>query len=98
MVLERLADPVTVAAMAAHAGWAPRTFAPRFVAETGTTPLRWLATQHLLEARRLHLARDTGVSPTAYRRTYRGDHTHAVPGIKRRTPVTVGNESSSHQP
>ncbi len=121
-VLERRADPVTVAAMAAHAGWAPRTFARRFVAETGTTPLRWLAAQHLLEARllettelpvdqvaqrcglgtaanlRLHLARDTGVSPTAYRRTYRGDPTRSVPGIERRTPVTVGNESSSHQP
>ncbi len=122
-LLERLADPVTVAAMAAHAGWAPRTFARRFVAETGTTPLRWLAAQRLLEARRLlettelpvdqvaqrcglgtaanlrlHLARDTGVSPTAYRRTYRGDPTRSVPGIKRRTPVTVGNESSSHQP
>ena len=50
---ERLAEPVTVAALAAHAGWAPRTFARRFVAETGTTPLRWLAAQRLLEARRL---------------------------------------------
>ncbi len=48
--------------------------------------------------RAVHFARDTGVSPTAYRRTYRGDPTRSVPGIKRRTPVTVGNESSSHQP
>ncbi len=95
--LKRLTEPLTVADLAGHAGWAPRTFARRFLAETGTTPLRWLAAQRLLEARRLleatnlpvdqiaascglgtaanlrlHLARDAGTTPTAYRRSYRG--------------------------
>lgn len=51
--LNRLAEPLTVADLARHAGWAPRTLARRFVAETGTTPLRWLVAQRLIEARRL---------------------------------------------
>ncbi len=95
--LERLAEPLTVNDLARHAGWAPRTFARHFLAETGTTPLRWLTAQRLLEVRRLlevsdlsveqiaascglgtaanlrlHLARDTGTTPTEYRRTYQG--------------------------
>jgi transcriptional regulator GlxA family with amidase domain len=105
--LERLAEPLTVADLARHSGWAPRTFARRFLAETGTTPLRWLTAQRLLEARRLlettdlpiehvaaqaglgtaanlrlHLARDTTTTPTAYRHTYQGrsrpTHRHAT--------------------
>jgi transcriptional regulator GlxA family with amidase domain len=95
--LERLAEPLTVADLARHAGWAPRTFARRFVAETGMAPLRWLAAARIREARRLlevtdlsvddvaarsglgsaanlrlHLARDAGTTPTAYRATYQG--------------------------
>jgi hypothetical protein len=48
--LDQLAEPLTVADLARHAGWAPRTFARHFAAETGTTPLRWLTAQRLLEA------------------------------------------------
>lgn len=51
--LERIAEPLSVQDLARHAGWAPRTFARHFVAETGTTPLRWLTAQRILEARRL---------------------------------------------
>jgi len=65
--LERTADLVTVADLARHAGWAPRTFARRFVAETGTTPLRWLTAQRLLEARRLLEATDLPVDQVAIR-------------------------------
>jgi len=65
--LSRLADPLTVADLAAHAGWAPRTFARRFTAETGTTPLRWLAAQRLLEARRLLEVSDLPVDQVAAR-------------------------------
>jgi transcriptional regulator GlxA family with amidase domain len=49
---ERLAEPLNVATMAAHAGVSPRTFARRFRAETGTTPLRWLLSQRVLAGRR----------------------------------------------
>ena len=51
--LQRLDEPLTVADLADHAGWAPRTFARRFLAETGTTPLRWLVAQRVLHARAL---------------------------------------------
>jgi transcriptional regulator GlxA family with amidase domain len=51
--LERLDEPLTVAALAQQAGWAPRTFARRFRAETGHSPHRWLTAVRLLRARRL---------------------------------------------
>src|SRR5829696_2256355 len=50
---ERLAEPLTVDAMARHAGYSPRSFARRFVAETGTTPLQWLIGRRVAEAQRL---------------------------------------------
>ena len=93
----RLDEPLTVQELARHAGYAPRTFARRFLAETGVTPLTWLTSQRLALARRLlettdegvdrvaersglgsaanlrmRLHRDAGVSPSAYRATFRG--------------------------
>jgi transcriptional regulator GlxA family with amidase domain len=95
--LGHLDQPLTVADLARHAGWAPRTFSRQFVAETGMTPLRWLTAARVREARRLlevsdlpveeiahrsglgspanlrvHLARDAGSTPTAYRAAYQG--------------------------
>jgi len=95
--LERLAEPLTVADLAHHAGWSPRSFARRFRAETATTPQRWLTEQRLDLARalletsdlpvdvvaarcglgspatlRLHFARATATTPTAYRAAFRG--------------------------
>ncbi len=51
--LERLDQPLTVAQLARHAHCSARTFARRFRAETGTTPLRWLHAQRIEHARRL---------------------------------------------
>jgi transcriptional regulator GlxA family with amidase domain len=45
--------PVTVDDLAARAHMSPRTFARRFVQETGTTPLRWLTGQRILLAQQL---------------------------------------------
>jgi transcriptional regulator GlxA family with amidase domain len=64
---QELHRPLTVAELAAHAGYSPRTFARRFVAETGMTPLRWLTAQRLLEARRLLEATDIAVEEVAWR-------------------------------
>jgi transcriptional regulator GlxA family with amidase domain len=64
---ERLDEPLDVAAMSRHAGVSPRTFARRFRTETGTTPLQWLLSQRVLEARRLLEATDLPVEEIAWR-------------------------------
>ncbi|HEX4308028.1 MAG TPA: helix-turn-helix domain-containing protein [Solirubrobacterales bacterium] len=63
----RLAEPLTVEAMARHAGVSPRTFARRFREETGTTPLQWLLARRVLEARRLLEESDLPVEDVALR-------------------------------
>jgi transcriptional regulator GlxA family with amidase domain len=45
--------PLTVGAMARHAGLPTRTFARQFRDQLHLTPMRWLAGQRLIEARRL---------------------------------------------
>lgn len=52
-VLGRLAEPLTVGRMAAHAGMSLRTFARRWRAESGTSPLQWLLRQRILAAQQL---------------------------------------------
>jgi transcriptional regulator GlxA family with amidase domain len=64
-MVAHLGDPLSVEDMARHAGWARRTFARRFLAETGTTPLRWLAAQRLDEARRLLETTDLSIEQIA---------------------------------
>jgi AraC family transcriptional activator FtrA len=64
---ERLGEPLDVPAMSRHAGVSPRTFARRFRAETGTTPLQWLLSQRVLEARRLLEATDLPIEEVAWR-------------------------------
>jgi transcriptional regulator GlxA family with amidase domain len=88
--------PLTVGTLARHAGLPTRTFARQFRQQFGLTPMRWLAGQRLLEARRLlevtdlsvdevaercglgsaatlraHLARESALTPTAYRQAHR---------------------------
>ncbi|HSP15999.1 MAG TPA: transcriptional regulator FtrA [Thermoanaerobaculia bacterium] len=58
--LGRLRHRVTVGDLARHANMSMRTFARRFVDETGTTPHRWLTHQRLILAqRRLEVTRDS---------------------------------------
>jgi len=52
-MVANLATEHSVAALARHAAMSERTFARRFVAETGTTPHKWLTTQRVLHARQL---------------------------------------------
>ncbi|NNC13268.1 helix-turn-helix domain-containing protein [Planctomonas sp. JC2975] len=90
----------SVAVLAQRAHMSTRTFARRFVAETGVTPMQWLTGQRVLHARLLlettdapideiaaacgfgsgtlfrhHFAREVGVAPTAYRRSFAGEGT-----------------------
>jgi transcriptional regulator GlxA family with amidase domain len=65
--LDRLHEPLTVEALARHAGYAPRTFARRFREETGTTPLQWLLSRRVDHARRLLETTDLPVEHVASR-------------------------------
>ena len=65
--LGRLEEPLDVQALARHACVSERTFARRFRAETGTTPLQWLLGQRVLEARRLLERTDLPVEEVAGR-------------------------------
>jgi transcriptional regulator GlxA family with amidase domain len=66
-MLESIDTEHTVASLAKHAQLSERTFARRFVAETGTTPHRWLSTQRVLYARRLLEETGLGVDEIAVR-------------------------------
>jgi transcriptional regulator GlxA family with amidase domain len=65
--LEHLSEPITVADLGRHAGWAPRTMTRRFTAEVGMAPRRWLAAARIAEARRLLEVTDLPVEEIAAR-------------------------------
>ena len=65
--IQEMHRPLAVSALAEHAGYSTRAFARRFVAEVGTTPLRWLTDQRLLEARRLLEATELPIEEVAWR-------------------------------
>ncbi|KUO08581.1 helix-turn-helix domain-containing protein [Streptomyces sp. DSM 15324] len=91
----RLAEPLTVAGLAARAAVSPATLHRRFRAQLGTTPLAWLTGERVALACRLiergeerldvvasrsglgtaanlraRVRRETGLSPSAYRRRF----------------------------
>ncbi|MEV1020803.1 helix-turn-helix domain-containing protein [Streptomyces sp. NPDC050264] len=95
--LQRLAEPLTLADLAARDAMSVRTYNRRFREETGLTPMTWLARQRVDRARELlertdhtvdrvatetgfgtgtslrqHFQTALGVSPGAYRATFRG--------------------------
>jgi AraC family transcriptional regulator, transcriptional activator FtrA len=73
-MVEHLDEAFTVDDLARRSSMSPRTFARRFVAETGTTPHQWVTDQRVLRARRLledtdlpveAVARDAGFGSAA---------------------------------
>ncbi|MER5934296.1 helix-turn-helix domain-containing protein [Streptomyces sp. NPDC002054] len=62
-----LADEITVEHLAERAHMSPRTFARRFLAETGTTPYQWLLRQRVLLAQELLESSDETVDAIAGR-------------------------------
>ena len=60
-----LDDELSVAQLARHASMSPRTFARRFLAETGTTPHRWLTGQRVAVAAGLLETTDFGLDEIA---------------------------------
>ena len=100
--LEHLSEPIDVTALADRAGVSPRTFARRFVAETGTTPLKWLQAQRVLEARRLLEGTEFSIEEVATRAGFGSapslrEHfrraTATSPSAYRRTFATVRRPS-----
>ncbi|MGC0364313.1 transcriptional regulator GlxA family with amidase domain [Rhodococcus sp. 27YEA15] len=67
-----LAVDLTVAVVAARAGMSPRTFARRFLAETGATPARWLNDQRVLAAQNLLENSDLSIDAIADRVGFHG--------------------------
>ncbi len=84
---ERLEQPLDVAALAGHANLSPRTFARRFRAETGTTPLQWLLSRRVLEARRLLEESDLPIEAVAWRCGF-GNATSLRDHFRRATATT----------
>jgi transcriptional regulator GlxA family with amidase domain len=66
-VLANLGQSHSVASMARHANMSDRTFARKFVEETGTTPMQWVADQRVLFARQLLEETDLDVDRIADR-------------------------------
>ncbi|MFC8827013.1 GlxA family transcriptional regulator [Streptomyces sp. NPDC057137] len=52
-VIENIGSPITVQQLADHSLLSRRTFIRRFAGETGMPPMRWVALQRILGARRL---------------------------------------------
>ena len=84
--LERLAEPLSLADLAAHARMSVRTFTRRFREETGLSATHWLVQQRVALARRLleatdlpveKVAADAGFGTTASLR----QHLHAAIGV-----------------
>ncbi len=90
---ERLDEQLTVEDMARHAACSPRSFARRFRAETGTTPLQWLIGRRVAEAQRLlegselpveHVASRAGFGTAAALRQHFGRALSTSPTAYRR--------------
>ncbi|MGV9668227.1 helix-turn-helix domain-containing protein [Nocardia niigatensis] len=64
---EHLELPHTVEALAARSSMSTRTFARRFAAETGTTPVKWLTGQRVLLAKQLLEDTDLDLESLAHR-------------------------------
>ena len=95
-----LDQPLTVRQLAARANMSERTFARRFVQDTGTTPQRWLIGQRILLAQQLLEESDETVDAIADRagfgnatalrhhfRAWRGTTPHAYRRLFRGDPI-----------
>lgn len=92
-ITERLATPLTLDTIAAHAGVSPRTLTRRFVDQLGTSPGQWLLAQRIATARDLlestdlpqdAIARRVGLSSSTNLRRRFQNALATTPGAYRR--------------
>ena len=89
-ILANLRKPHTVTTLARRANMSARTFARRFVDETGTTPMQWVTDQRVLYARRLLEESDLEIDQIADRSGLRHRHAAAPPLPSHHRGDTVG--------
>jgi transcriptional regulator GlxA family with amidase domain len=90
--LDRLAEPVTLEEMAAHARMSVRTFTRRFRDETGMSPRQWLLRQRVTHAQLLLESTDLGVETVA-RRSGLGSAT----ALRQHMQATIGVAPSTYR-
>jgi transcriptional regulator GlxA family with amidase domain len=88
----RLAEPVSLEEMAAHARMSVRTFTRRFRNETGLSPARWLLQQRVAHARLLLESTDLAVEAVA-RRSGLGSAT----ALRQHLQATIGVAPSAYR-
>jgi transcriptional regulator GlxA family with amidase domain len=105
--LERLHEPLTVHALAAHAHVSERTLARRWAAETGLPVLQWLLAQRVDAARAAleagdasveEVARDTGFGTAANLRKHFRRHVATTPTAYRRSFAPRSSGRANHSP
>jgi transcriptional regulator GlxA family with amidase domain len=90
--LDRLAEPVTLEAMAGHARMSVRTFTRHFRSETGLSPRQWLLRQRVAHAQLLLESTDLGVDTVA-RRSGLGSAT----ALRQHLQATIGVAPSAYR-
>jgi transcriptional regulator GlxA family with amidase domain len=100
--LDRLAEPVSLEDMAAHARMSVRTFTRRFRDETGLSPARWLLQQRVAHARLLLESTDLAVDAVARRSglgsaTALRQHLQAAIGVAPSAYRRTFRRSTTHQ-
>ena len=104
--LERVERPLSLAELTRHAGMSQRSLMRRFTAETGTTPLQWLAGARVSRARELlettelpvdRVASDCGLDTAANLRLHFRRTLDTTPTAYRRT-FTRGPQPTDPQP
>ncbi|MEU4244030.1 helix-turn-helix domain-containing protein [Actinoplanes sp. NPDC026619] len=90
--LDRLAEPVTLEGMAAHARMSVRTFTRRFRDETGLSPRQWLLRQRVAHAQLLLESTDLGIETVA-RRSGLGSAT----ALRQHMQSTIGVAPSAYR-
>jgi AraC family transcriptional regulator, transcriptional activator FtrA len=90
--LEHLHERLDLARLARHAGVSPRTFARRFRAETGTTPLQWVLSQRVLLARQLLEQTDLAVERVAHACGFR-----TAPHLRRHFARATGTTPTAYR-